>query len=620
MTGPDPRSPQRPRRGLWPYILAWSAAAVLGVGATVWVGGDAPAPAPSLLLLAVLTGLTILAESASTILRSRDASTGMSLSLLEFAVAIDLLLLPPTYAVAVIVASVFITHLLRTRALQKLVFNVAMHATGTAVAAAIMQLAGASEPLTTGRAVAALVAVLAFSVLNSAALTGLFARLGVPTLREQLTDRPLFVAATAFGSASVGIIAVALWTAYPQLTFVIVGPALALYLSYGSSFRMKALLAEVRTERDHLDRVVTGVQEGIVLLDDDGIVRLWNEAMTRITGVPQAQAIGQHASVLLAGTDEDGVPVDPAVVLQEGRDHSSSTVTLTATDGQRVETRIGHTLVHDERGRCIGDVVLVLDLSREREARSLKQDFVARVSHELRTPLTPLRGYAQVLLRAGDRISPEKRDEALQQMVQHVGHLERLIDDLLLVSRISSGASQPTDQISAQVCDLEEIVPRLVRWIVDDHGDREIRVVLGQGPYLAWADPLRVGQVVTNLLTNACKYTPSDTPIDVILTSTGEGLEIVVRDRGPGIPPDKLDAIFERFHRLEDPMRMRTSGLGLGLYIARSLAEAMSGALTVTSQRGAGATFTFSLPRVRAGVPAATGSGPRRSARESIPA
>ncbi|MBW3658358.1 MAG: PAS domain-containing protein [Actinobacteria bacterium] len=595
MTAPTPSRTHRLRRGLWPYILAWSAAAVLGIAATVALGaGD---PAPSVGLLAVLVALTILAESASTILRSRDASTGMSLSLLEFAVAIDLLLLPPAYAVAVIVASVLITHLLRTRALQKLVFNAAMHATGTAVAAAIMRIPAGGETVTTGRAVAALVAVLAFSVLNSAALTGLFARLGVPTLREQLTDRPLFVAATAFGSASVGIIAVALWTAYPDLTFVIVGPALALYLSYGSSFRMKALLADVRTERDHLDRVVTGVQEGIVLLDDEGIVRLWNEAMTRITGVAQHDAIGQPASVLLAGTDDDGVPVDPAGVLEEGTDHVSHTVTLTASDGQRVETRIGHTLVRDERGRCIGDVVLVLDLSREREARSLKQDFVARVSHELRTPLTPLRGYTQVLLRAGDRIAPEKREEVLTQMVEHVGHLERLIDDLLLVSRISSGASQPVDKVTPQVCDLEEMVPRLVRWVGDDHGDREIRVILGQGPHLAWADPLRMGQVITNLLTNACKYSPADTPVDVILATAGDELEVVVRDRGPGIPQDKLEAIFERFHRLEDPMRMRTSGLGLGLFIARSLAEAMQGRLTVESTRGRGATFTFSLPR-----------------------
>jgi PAS domain S-box-containing protein len=605
---------QRPRRGLWPYIALWSLAAVAAVLLALRVGAGAPAPSLGRILL--LTGLTVLAESASTILRSRDASTGMSLSLLEFAVAIDLLLLPPPHAVAVVVVSVLVTHLVRTRAAQKLLFNTAMHATGVAVAAVIVDLPAASAELTTGRALATLLAVLAFSVSNSLALTGLFARLGVPTLKEQLTDRPLFVVATAFGSGSVGIIAVALWTAYPQLSFVIVGPALALYLSYGSSFRMKQLLAEVRTERDHLDRVVTGVSEGIVLLDEEGVVRLWNEAMTRITGVAADEAIGQHASAVLTGTGDDGVPVDPAAVLGEQRDHSSTTVTLTASDGQRVETRIGHTLVFDDRDRCIGDVVLVLDLSREREARSLKQDFVARVSHELRTPLTPLRGYAQVLLRSGDRIPPEKRDEVLRQMVEHTGHLERLIDDLLLVSRISSGAAQPTDEVKPQVCDLGELVPRIVKWVEQDHGGRDIRVLAGDAPLLAWADPLRVGQVVTNLLTNACRYSPAETPVEVVLASAGDEVRVQVRDHGPGIPPDKRDAIFERFHRLEDPMRMRTSGLGLGLYIARSLSEAMDGRLELESERGRGSAFTFVVPRASATQLAADDP----VARQTIPA
>jgi PAS domain S-box-containing protein len=584
-------------RRLRKYIAGWSVAAVLGAALTfATAAGD---PRPSWGLLVSLLLLTVAAEAASTGLRVRDDnSTGMSLSLLEFAVAVDLLLLPSGWAAAVIVGGVLVTHLFRVPGVQKLLFNTSQHAVAASISAAVVSLVPlAGEAITAPRAAAATVGVLAYSATNSLALARLFTILDLPRMREQLTDRPGFVLATAFGSASVGIIGAALWSAYPALVFTVVGPALALYLSYGSSFRMKALLSEVSSERDHLDRVVSGVQEGIVLLDDRGVVRLWNTAMERITGRSAGEALGQPGRAVMAGVDEEGTPVDPERPVWNGQGTTDSgSVTLTDAAGEPVETRISHTLVQDERGRCIGDVVMVQDLSREREAHSLKEDFVARVSHELRTPLSPLRGYAQLLLSSGDRIAPEKRDAMLTTMVERVGHLERLIEDLLLVSRVSSGSLSPHEEVTCEPTDVEAVVRRMTEWVGRDHPQREVRV-RGDGTVPpAWADPLRVGQVVTNLVTNACKYATPGTPIEVAVTGTADGVRVDVRDHGPGIPDDKLEAIFERFQRLEDPQRMRTGGLGLGLYIARHLAVAMDGRLEVASRRGRGSTFSLVLP------------------------
>jgi PAS domain S-box-containing protein len=587
-------------RRLRRYIAGWSVAALVGMILSVRYGTATPAPSAG--LIAALVAVTVLSEAVSTGLRVRGSkSPGMSLSLLEFAVAAVFLLLPSAFAVPVIVGGVLITHLFRMPAPQKLLFNISQHAVAASISAGIMSLVPLSaDVLSAPRAAAVTIAVLAYSGTNSIALARLFVILEMPQMREQLTDRPGFVLATAFGSASVGIIGATLWTSHPSLTVTVLGPALALYLAYGSSFRMKALLSEVSSERDHLDRVVSGVDEGIVLLDDRGVVRLWNPAMARITGVAEDDAIGKPATDLIAGTADDGSFVDPLHALRGHLDASAYTVRLTDASGQPVDTRISHTLVRDERERCIGDVVLVRDLSREREAHALKEDFVARVSHELRTPLSPLRGYAQILLDAGDRVTPEKRTMMLQTMVERVGHLERLIEDLLLVSKVASGALSPADEVTAEAADVAAVVARTSEWVDRDHPEREVRVRVDGDGHVAWADSLRVGQIVTNLVKNACKYATPGTPVDVTVSRSGEEVRVDVTDHGPGVPEDKLEAIFDRFHRLEDPQRMRTSGLGLGLYIARRLATAMGGELTVTSKRGSGSTFSLTLPAATA--------------------
>ena len=580
-------------RPLTGYVTGWVVAGVATLGAlAAWA--DPAATSPSLVLVAVLVVLTAVAEAVSLDLKT--GSGGVSLSLLEVAVTVDVLLLPPAHAAAAVVLGVLLVQLVQRRPVQKLLFNLGQHAVAASAVATVVALAPSPPTLHGGRVVAVMLGLVAYSTVNTLALAGIFSRLGIDAVREQLVDRPIFFLATTLGNTSVGVIGVAMWTAYPSLTLVVVGPALALYLSYASSFRIESLLTEVRSERDHLERVVGGVQEGIVLLDETGVVRLWNPAMRRITGVAAEDAVGQPAVDLLTGVDADGMALDPTYALQERRESTSYTATLRLPDDTTVETRLTHTLVTDDRDRVVGDVVVVQDLSREREASSLKEDFVARVSHELRTPLSPLRGYAQIMLRAGDRVTGEQRDQILNQMVERVDHLERLIDDLLLVSRLASGTLSPDDEVDLQVCDLSEIVPRLASWVSGAHAGREVRVHGVDGARFAWADPLRSAQVVTNLLSNACKYATPDTPIDVEVSREEDRLRVAVRDHGPGIPEDKLEAIFERFQRLEDPQRMRTGGLGLGLYIARHLAVAMGGALDVDSRRGAGSTFTLELP------------------------
>ena len=575
------------------YVACWAVAGAVGV-TTVLVVVD-PAGRTVTPTLLVLLGLTAIAEAVSVNMRSGDS--GVTLSLLEAAVVVDMLLLGPSGGVMAVVGAILLQHVIRGLAPLKVIFNAGQHAAGASVAALLLALAPGPSPVGIGRAVAMLLAVTLYRVISTRALVGIFARIDADTLRDKVDHRWLELAATAIGNASLGIIAAALWSTHPTVVWIVAAPAVALFMSYGASYRIEGLFAQVRVERDRLDRIVGGINEGIVLLDPDGQVLVWNPAMARMIGRSAAETVGMSADDVLAGTDDRGLPHLPASVVRGQSDDGPVEVRVDDVHGQLVPLRLQHTLLRDDAGRCTGDVIVVHDLAREREAAALKEDFVARVSHELRTPLSPLRAYAQSLRRAGDRVPVDKRAEVLDQMVERVDHLARLVDDLLLVSQIGAGRVDPAREVALSDVDLGELVPRLVAWLGSEHvRDHTIEVVGSDTPVGVLADAMRTGQVVTNLLTNACKYSRPGTTVTIRLEHLGDRGAVVVEDHGPGIPEDKLEAIFERFERLDDPQRMQTGGIGLGLYISRHLTEAMGGTLTVASTRGVGTTFTLALP------------------------
>jgi signal transduction histidine kinase len=307
--------------------------------------------------------------------------------------------------------------------------------------------------------------------------------------------------------------------------------------------------------------------------------------------------------------ESDG-PVRGAWVVDEahtGAARRELAASLRHVDGSLREVRETHSLVFDERGRCTGDVVVVRDVSRERELERLRGDFVARVSHELRTPLTPIRGFASILLRRGENLDKAQRREALERIVERADHLGNLVEDLLLVTRIDrrdlDGLVHPRPTPLGPV--LEQVVADLRA----HRPERTISVHVAPGTGDALADPGRVRQILEVLLDNACLYSPDDTPVEVELDQHGDDICLRVIDHGPGVPPDQREPIFEQFHRLEDPLTMRTSGVGLGLFIGRRLAEAMHGTLTAEEPgTGGGAVFALRVPAAEPVSASGTGS------------
>lgn len=233
-------------------------------------------------------------------------------------------------------------------------------------------------------------------------------------------------------------------------------------------------------------------------------------------------------------------------------------------------------------------------LARLRELDEMKSDFVAITSHELRTPLTTVRGFVDALRRHRDTLSTEEAQEYLAIVHAQTDRLIRLVEDLLLLSRIEAG----------KLTFLPEPIETrdLLVGVRQGLGEPAGRVSLIEEPGMPGklvVDAQRLTQVLTNLLMNALKFSPPGETVHLAAGSYSTGtVTFAVRDRGPGIPASELDAIFERFHQTESSAA-HSEGAGLGLYIAKQLVHAMGGWIAVESEPGHGATFTVTIPTSR---------------------
>ncbi len=349
-------------------------------------------------------------------------------------------------------------------------------------------------------------------------------------------------------------------------------------------------LAVALRSREEAILLVNAVGEGILQLDALGhLVRL-NPAAARLLRLP-GEALGQPIGALVRHPE-----------LRELLERPMQDVTVESTEIS-VEGRqllvVRQPLVY--RGETGGAVVLVVDLTPLRRLEDVRRDFVANVSHELKTPLTAIRGFAETL--QDEELLPELRRQFLEATLRNADRLQRIVDDLLDLSRIESGGWRPhPSAVDA---------PALARdaWVEFRARAEENGVafdVLDEAHQAVGADPDGLRQILSNLYDNALRYTPRNGRITVRVrradplpgpkSSGGARIAIEVADTGSGIPGDALQRIFERFYRV-DPSRSRADGgTGLGLSIVKHLAERMGGDVVAESRLGSGTTMRVTLP------------------------
>jgi two-component system sensor histidine kinase MtrB len=234
-------------------------------------------------------------------------------------------------------------------------------------------------------------------------------------------------------------------------------------------------------------------------------------------------------------------------------------------------------------GERIGGLVLLRDVSAERAAERAKDDLMAAVSHELRTPLAALQATGEVLAGHREELSPAAR-EAADLVVEDVVDLRRLIEDLLEVSELDSRRAT----VRYEPVDLQSLAQAVVK--------RRRAEVPVEGPHVVTAaDKARTERILGNLVDNALQHAGGE-GVRVAVSSSNGTCEVAVRDRGPGIAPGDLPHLFERFYKADRSRSRARGGIGLGLAIAMQNARLMGGTIVVSSEEGAGSTFTLQLP------------------------
>jgi two-component system sensor histidine kinase BaeS len=236
---------------------------------------------------------------------------------------------------------------------------------------------------------------------------------------------------------------------------------------------------------------------------------------------------------------------------------------------------------------------LEIEEGRRDELDRLKDEFVLTASHELRSPLTSVQGFAELLMLDKDSLTPRQR-ETVEIILDNCRHLVRLLNDLLDLARSDAGRlsirPQPTE-----VAPLIEDVVRTMR-AQTEAASQSLTEQVEPGLPLIEVEPDRIRQILVNLLTNAHEYTPEGASIGVAARAVRAEVEISVRDDGPGIPPDQLERIFDRFTRGDAGLTQRVGGTGLGLAISKSLVELHGGSISAESTVGQGSTFHLRLP------------------------
>jgi PAS domain S-box-containing protein len=365
---------------------------------------------------------------------------------------------------------------------------------------------------------------------------------------------------------------------------------LAVAASTSAALSNAELYQRVALERERSVAILANIADGIVAVDRDGGVVLWNSAAERITGVPASVALGRTPLDVLQRSleaPEDAARGDRLVPIMRGREE----VWLSVTEA----------VMRDPLGAVAGRIFAFRDISGDRLVEQVKSDFVSTVSHELRTPLTSIYGFAETLLRQDVMFGEEERETFLRYIASESQRLTSIVDTLLNVARLDTGDLQ----VNIAETDVRDVVGRVLETVSPaDRNGHEFVVDLPDEPLAARADPEKLRQVCAILVENAVRYSPDGGAVTVGAARRRDTVEVSVTDEGIGIPQADQEQIFRKFYRGSDAeLRAGAGGTGLGLFIARGLVTAMGGRIWVSSREGEGSRFAFELP---AGATAAT--------------
>lgn len=359
----------------------------------------------------------------------------------------------------------------------------------------------------------------------------------------------------------------------------------------------------VRTlsEKERIDNIIRNMGEGLVVVDNDGKIQLMNPAAEKLLGINLEKSKGVPVAQMLKAEHLLALAKGP---LKDQTDHVTKEIELRSVDDHtRRVLQASSAVIENEAGNTVGMVSVLSDITRQKEIEEMKSAFVAHVSHELRTPLFAIEQSLALLLEKETGEPNPEREQFLSIAHRNIVRLSRLVNDLLDVAKIEAGQMR-LNKISFKICDLvHHTVETLRGWagsmeltLEERYPENDIEVE---------ADPDRLTQVVTNLVGNAIKFTPSEGKITVEVDphyiapeiSEEPCIVISVQDTGVGIAEEDQKRIFEKFEQASVARRQGVSSSGLGLTIAKEIVELHGGKIRVESKPGEGSRFVFVFPR-----------------------
>ncbi len=340
--------------------------------------------------------------------------------------------------------------------------------------------------------------------------------------------------------------------------------------------------------------IVQQLLDGLVTITEEGIIELVNPAAQRMFGYTEEELVGRHLSLLLPET----VGGDPKAFLRQAHRRAIGRVTeweARRKNGSVFPVEVSLFEFQALQGRRFAGNVR--DLTKLKEVERLKREFVSTVSHELRTPLTSIRGSLGLLAGGAAGPIPEKAGELVSIALKNSERLILLINDILDMEKIESGRMEFAIQPLAVMPQVEQALAANQAYA----GQYGVRLVLAQAApgSQVLADPNRLAQVLANLLSNACKFSPPGGTVDVSVRADGGWVRISVKDHGPGIGEEFRGRIFQRFAQADASDARQKGGTGLGLSISKAIVEHMGGRIGFETETGRGTTFHVELPAPR---------------------
>ncbi len=377
--------------------------------------------------------------------------------------------------------------------------------------------------------------------------------------------------------------------------------------AHSQNEKVAVLTSNLTQEQLKSQALMSAMGEGVMVVDAAGRTQLFNRAAQELTGWDETSALGIEYNLVLKlkdGKDADITPdSDPFRIAWAKRTlEVSNNLSLTTQGGRKIPASLSVSPIYAADGTPTGAIALFRDVSTERAIERQKEEFVSTASHEMRTPVAAIEGYVSLAMNPNVATIDDRAKNYLTKAHDAIAHLGELFRDLLSVTKAEEGKldakMEPvniTKLITSAVDDMQFVARKKnLSLVLQTSGDggKSIAPI-----YYAKANPERLREVVMNLIDNAVKFTPQG-GVTVTLSGTSQEVSVAVTDTGLGIPAEDISHLFQKFYRVDSTDTRTIGGTGLGLYLCRTVIEIFGGKIWVTSKKGQGSTFTFSLPRI----------------------